>query len=150
MTGTILKNNIFFNEQSFASGTTSRAYSVYVPSGFVLEINNNDYYGVSTSPTVYTVGYNGTNQTTLANWQTATGQDAMSLSLNPSFTSDTDLHIVANECINQGGMPVTGVTLDYDGGTSDANLPDIGADEFIGNNAALTFSKPPELHLMMG
>ncbi len=140
--GTVLKNNIFFNEQSFSLGTTSRAYSVYVPTGFVFaDINNNDYFGISTAPTVYTVGFNGVNQLTLADWEAAYPADALSLNINPTFTSDTDLHIVSNECINQGGMPVAGVTVDYDGMARNATRPDIGADEFNGTDVTFAFTE---------
>src|SRR5207237_479387 len=67
---------------------------------------------------------------TLANWQAATGQDANSLAVNPSFISTTDLHITGPASpVNNAGTPVTGFTTDFDGDTRDATTPDIGADE---------------------
>ncbi len=141
VTGTILKNNIFFNEQNFSVATGS-VYSVYVPSGYVFaEINNNDYFGSSTATTNYYVGYYGSNKPTLADWKLSSGQDGMSINLNPLFTSNTDLHIVSNECLNQGGMPVAGVTVDYDGMARDAVRPDIGADEFTGTDVTFAFTE---------
>jgi hypothetical protein len=45
-----------------------------------------------------TLGQNaGSDYTTLSGWQTATSQDAHSLTTNPFFKSATDLHVVGEE-----------------------------------------------------
>jgi len=73
----------------------------------------------------------------LAAWQTATSQDANSISANPEFISDTDLHITAGSTVVAGmGVTIATVPTDIDGDTR-LNPPDIGADEFGG---AATFS----------
>lgn len=72
---------------------------------------------------------NTTTFATLANWQAAmTGQDANSLSTDPSYTSSTDLHVNA-PLLNAAATPLAWVTVDIDN-QARAITPDIGADEF--------------------
>ncbi|MBK9336183.1 MAG: hypothetical protein IPM98_06205 [Lewinellaceae bacterium] len=71
----------------------------------------------------------GTFYTTLAAWQSATGFDANSLSINPLFVSATDLHC-AQTALDSAGIYLPEVPDDIDGAVRDANYPDIGADEF--------------------
>jgi parallel beta-helix repeat protein len=74
----------------------------------------------------------------LANWRTASAVDANSISADPIFTSNTDLH--SNQTLmNNAGQVTALVTTDYDGQSRCPNggcpgttaNPDIGADEFI-------------------
>lgn len=51
-----------------------------------------------------------------------------SVSLNPGFVSDRDLHLLPAN-LNNIGTPVS-ITTDFDGQSRSATTPDIGADEF--------------------
>ena len=57
------------------------------------------------------------------------GFDLHSISREPEFISDTDLH-TRDAWISNKGMPLTQVTTDIDGESRDLTHPDIGADEY--------------------
>ncbi|MEJ2545484.1 MAG: FG-GAP-like repeat-containing protein, partial [Calditrichaceae bacterium] len=61
--------------------------------------------------------------------QTESTMDANSLSIDPGFTSDTDLHI-ASETLDGAGTPIAEVDVDIDYQNRHPLHPDIGADEF--------------------
>ncbi len=67
----------------------------------------------------------------LSEWQTASGFGSNSVSSNPNFVSNTDLH-TSNVLFNEAATPLPEVTDDIDGEPRDATNPDIGADEFTG------------------
>ncbi len=85
------------------------------------------------------LGTSGTNYSTFANWQ-ATGKDANSKNVAPTFTSSTDLHLtsVSGNLTSFGGTgtPIATVTTDFDCQTRDAVIPDLGFDEFAAKNDA--------------
>ena len=86
----ILKNNNFINLSSDA--TSINNHVLYLPnttaaSGFVMDYNN--YYTVGSY-----LGYVGSNITNLTLWKTAIGQDANSMSINPTFFNSQTLDIV--------------------------------------------------------
>jgi len=112
------RNNIFANTQ-----TTGTRYGVYsqAPANVFAAIDYNDYFAQN-------VGFLGSTRTTLADWQTATGQDANSKAVDPLFVSPTNLHLQPTSTLLGMGVSGTGVTTDIDGQTRD-NPPDIGADE---------------------
>lgn len=130
-------NNIVVN-----NNTGTGTYAMYSQTNSIwtnATINRNDYL----APNSGNVGfYNGANQTTLANWQAATGQDANSFNAAPNFVSANDLHITtAPTPLESGGAPtsVTLVTNDIDNQlrpgpvgsvNGGATNPDMGADEF--------------------
>ncbi|MCX6256518.1 MAG: GEVED domain-containing protein [Bacteroidia bacterium] len=116
--GIVVKNNIFSN---VAGGYAS--YIDNVTTGW--SMNNNDYYTTGSN-----IGYWGSAYPTLAAWQTATGQDAASLNVNPFFVSNTNLHTF-NGILNALATPMAEVTTDIDGDARDPLTPDIGADEFV-------------------
>ncbi|MBP6334726.1 MAG: T9SS type A sorting domain-containing protein [Bacteroidia bacterium] len=66
---------------------------------------------------------------TLADWKIASGKDANSVSANPVFASNTDLHAFSSG-MNDAGIHLVGVTTDIDGEVRSVTTPDIGADEF--------------------
>jgi len=113
------KNNIFSNLRS--SGGTGKHYSIFVGNP-PLTSDYNDFYSVA-GPLTH---YNSVDQSNLAAWKTATGQDAHSLSTDPLFVSSTDLH--PQQPLLVAGTPVTGITTDYAGNTR-ATVPTIGAYE---------------------
>ncbi len=119
-----LYNNILANAS--VAGVTSKRYCIY-RSGGTLFSNHNDLY-IATGTNNFTGFYNA-DQTSLAAWRTATGnQDMNSIASDPAFASNTDLHTIS-PLLNAAGYPVTGIVFDIDGDTRDLNYPDIGADE---------------------
>ncbi|HEY1047883.1 MAG TPA: GEVED domain-containing protein, partial [Bacteroidia bacterium] len=111
--------------------------------GAALRINTVSFYPTCDYNNLYTTGaniayLNTTAQATLANWQSASSRDAASISTNPVFTSNTNLHSNA-AAMDNAGQASSLVTTDIDnqprcpngscpGSTSN---PDIGADEYI-------------------
>lgn len=109
-------NNIFSN--------TGGGYAILSDS--VITSNYNDLYSTGVSlAQIDTVDYSS-----LSSLSSATGMETHSLSIDPMFVSDTNLHV------NQGALsgvalPLLEVQQDIDGEIRDILTPDIGADEFI-------------------
>lgn len=122
-----IKNNIIVSGAiGFASYCINRAGT----SG-TLTSDYNDFYCVD-AVNGYVGMWNSVATQTLGAWQTASSQDANSLSVNPLFTSFTDLHLSTNTSPVVGkGTPIEGVNKDIDNETRDVP-PEIGADEFPG------------------
>ncbi len=122
-----VRNNIFANG-IVSTGGAAKAYALYSAAANTAfsQINHNDYY---VSGTQGVLGYLGGDLTSLANLSSATGQDAASISANPIFAADNDLH-ASGLALNAAATPIAGITLDIDGATRNASTPDIGADEF--------------------
>ncbi|MEX0966559.1 MAG: right-handed parallel beta-helix repeat-containing protein [Bacteroidia bacterium] len=76
----------------------------------------------------------------LADWQQGTLEGTNSVSVNPGYVNDTDLH-ASSSVLNGTGKIVSGVPLDIDKETR-GTPPDIGADEFSGScpGAVITFT----------
>ena len=118
--------------------------------------NNNDFYAGTPSATnlIYSDG-TSTAQTISAYKSgaftagTIAPRDSASISENPPFLSTTGssanfLHIdttIATQ-LESGGIPIAGITDDFDGDTRNVSTPDIGADEFNGILLDLT---PPTI-----
>lgn len=66
----------------------------------------------------------------LSDWQSASIQDANSMSIDPQFSAVYDLH-PANPALDNRGTPLAGITTDIDGNPRDAVNPDIGAYEYF-------------------
>lgn len=126
-----IRNNIFANTQT--GGATAR-YSIYSANTNAIfsNIDNNDYY--STGPNL---GFIGGTRATLTDIQTGFGSNNNSVNILPAFVSSTDLHVTTANCnLDDRGTPVS-VTTDIDGATRDAEMPDIGADEFTSVNSGI-------------
>ncbi|MCK4664138.1 MAG: T9SS type A sorting domain-containing protein [Bacteroidales bacterium] len=111
-----IKNNILYNKNG---GYCLKIYTTNIT------IDYND---------IYTTGailghWNGTDCADLTEWQTASSQDANSISYNPDYISNTDLHTNSLH-LNNVGVPIAEVITDIDGEARNASTPDIGADEF--------------------
>ena len=135
-------NNSVYNGRTNGIGGTGKHYAVYVSNtvSTTLEMNNNDYFSDGSGGVL---GYWGTaDQATLTDWQTASSQDANSVSGNPQYISAENLHIPAGTVtvLESAGTPIAGITTDIDGETRHASKPDIGADEFAGINPASILS----------
>ncbi|MFL6334266.1 MAG: Ig-like domain repeat protein [Pyrinomonadaceae bacterium] len=131
-------DNIFWNARSNASGAGKNyAYAIAgtAPNPAGLTSNYNDLFASGTGG--FVGQFNALDQATLANWQAATGQDANSISVNPSFVNPNgsattgDLHVQGGSPVLGAGTPVAGITNDFDNDPRDA-VPDIGADEIVG------------------
>ncbi|MBK9290015.1 MAG: hypothetical protein IPM52_00030 [Bacteroidetes bacterium] len=125
-----IRNNIFVNTINKTSYTNT-SYSIYSVPTSISTINYNDYYG---SGSQYVLGYLSSNQTTLSAWQTATSQDANSISTDPLFASATNLAPQAGSPVLFAGTPITGITTDIDGVERSSTNPSIGAYELENGN----------------
>ena len=152
LSGTTQNYDIVFNSVHITSGsaTAGRALSMLNTTGSNIRVINNILYNSGVGYAIYvsaqaalvesdynnlivngsTLGFWGSNQSTLANWQAASGKDSNSLSVDPGFYSPTDLH-VSSSILKNTGIPFPGVTTDIDGDQRDSLNPDIGADEFV-------------------
>ncbi|MBL7746319.1 MAG: lamin tail domain-containing protein, partial [Chitinophagaceae bacterium] len=152
------QNNIFMNARSNAT-TGGKHYAVRVagttPNPAGLNLNNNDYF-VSGTGGVFGF-FNSADVASLAAWQTAVGQDALSLNVDPLYIAPTastpDLHITSGTTtLESAAAAVAGITVDFDnqtrpGAPSGSNSgagPDIGADEFDGINPNLCTGTPAQ------
>ena len=124
-----MKNNAVFNARSNSGGTASH-YGVYFNNIVgTLALNYNDYYANGTGSVLGFWGAANTN--TLADWQTASTQDANSISIDPKYTSTNDLHINTSfNNVDGKGTYLASVPTDIDGNTRNVTTPDIGADEY--------------------
>ncbi|MBL4656961.1 MAG: hypothetical protein JKX73_03095, partial [Flavobacteriales bacterium] len=112
-----LNNNVFVN--------TGGGYAIYIDYTSSISVSNfNNFYVTGTN-----LGYWVGNRINLAAWTAANAKDGNSVSLDPAFVSNFDLHSCAVGLSN-AGTPVAGVTVDIDGAPRDLSFPDIGADEF--------------------
>lgn len=151
LTGIDVRNNILSNTHS--SGTTSIAHvSIWLPSGGTsamnLTLNNNDYrFGTdaarqgagqagTTAGTNFFTTFDPTMTTPASNLRSysnilnAAGNDTLSLSVDPSFNSDTDLHILGTSLVLNLGATIASVTDDIDGDARPLEaVYEIGADE---------------------
>ncbi len=118
-TGYIVNNNILSN---LRTGGTGSHYSIYVATAGSFVSNLNNFYTAGTA-----FGFYGVAKANFAAWQ-AIPMDLGSLNVNPTFTSNTDLHTTV-QAFNNLGVAVTGITTDLANATR-TNPPDIGVYEF--------------------
>ena len=127
------QNNIFINNRSNDTNT-GKHYSVYL-SGMTGLTNNYNIY--LASGTGGFLGFLTADRTTLADWKTATTQNANSINADPCLNNATgttpDLHLT--NCGGSGspaeaaGVTIATITDDIDGETRSSLSPnDIGAD----------------------
>jgi len=90
--------------------------------------SESDYNNMITAGTIMAL-FKDTPITSLAIWRSATGFDTHSLSVDPEFVSDTDLHSTSAN-LNEAGIPRSETNIDIDGEPRSLLRPDIGADEF--------------------
>jgi hypothetical protein len=117
-------NSINIENNIFANQSLGYAYYINTP-GAVGTSDYNDLYNTGTN-----LAYWGGDRTDLAALQAASGKDTNSLSANPVYYSNTNLHAQAAE-VDSAATPLAEVTDDIDGDPRDDTFPDIGADEFV-------------------
>ena len=143
-----LRNNIFVNTSTANGAAFTVAYrrSTTTLTSYGSTSNNNDFYAGTPSATNL-IFYDGTNSDqTLSAYKTrVASRDSASVTENPPFLSTTGtnanfLHINTTSAtqLESGGIPVSGITADFDGDTRNATTPDVGADEFAGIAADFT------------
>lgn len=116
--GIKLLNNIFAN--------TGGAFCVRINApAAITRSNYNNLYSVATQNWGW---WNGT-IANLAMWKSASGVDTNSVSINPGFTSPSDLHVSSIPMDNLG-TPIPIIPDDFDWETRSLTTPDIGADEY--------------------
>ncbi|MDO7848805.1 T9SS type A sorting domain-containing protein [Hymenobacter sp. M29] len=129
-----VRNNIF----SIIGGTGLAATPLYAHYTTLTTytgstLNYNDLYVTVGATGVARIGrLNAVDATTLADWRTATGQEANSVSVDPQFVQTTTAPYnltPAAAALNGVATPITSVTVDYTGATR-GTTPDIGAYEF--------------------
>jgi parallel beta-helix repeat protein len=118
-------SNIDMQNNILSTPTTS-GYAIYYSSSTLSNITSdyNNFYAPNSN-----LGYYGSAIIDLASWQTTTSQDANSVSIDPGFVSNSNLHIIGPN-MNEVGTPIASVTDDIDGDLRSATIPDIGADEY--------------------
>ena len=132
-----VRNNIFRNGSTETSGGSSsygKAYGIMIsiPTQGFSALNNNDYFIDGYNGTLGEYYQNGTGIInefpTLASWQLYTGQEANSVSVDPVFTSPTNV-MPTTTAMSKAGVYIPSLPTDYAGITR-TNPPDIGAYEF--------------------
>lgn len=120
-TGNIIKNNILITENGYSISLNTSAQG-YIESDYNILWRSSD-----SAVSCYRYTYGDIN--TLASWQSIINDASHSVSIDPKITSNTDLHL-KKQSINNLGIPLAEVTVDFDGELRDTQNPDIGADEF--------------------
>ncbi len=130
-----IRNNILKNSAQPSSGTpASLSFAIIVNGNPSIGImDKNDFFVDGVGPNIGV--YNFVNQTTLANWQSATGKDALSLNVNPVFVSASDLR-PTSAALNNNGTFIPTVPTDI-AGVMRNDPSDMGAYEF-GNDPFVT------------
>lgn len=110
------RNNILMNARS--GGTTGKHYAIKIPGLSGLTIDFNNYF----APSGVLGSFSGVDKSTLANWQTATTQDANSLNLDPLFSSDFIITATLP------GVQISAISTDF-AGIARGVVPSMGARE---------------------
>lgn len=137
--GFICQNNNLLNNIMVNSGG---GYSIYVADNTNVPFTLSDHNNFLTSGT--NIGYWQSlgDQQTLIDYQTASGMEINTVSIDPGFVSNVDLHCT-NPLMSKLGMPVlhtsTPVAYDIDGDIRSTVAPDIGADEYSVIDLAMVY-----------
>ncbi len=118
------KDNIISNKRVNGAGGAGRHYALADISSSNLASDNNDVF--SSSPS--TTGLWGTTDCDFSTWKSLSAGDGHSVSVDPNYASNTDLHTQRSE-LNNAGMAIPDITTDFSG-VLRGNPPDIGAYEF--------------------
>ncbi len=163
--------HVYFNN-AFTAGTNATGHHAFeLVSGDTIDVKDNvfvanagrAFQNILVTPPVVTSDYNDlvTAGSTLGQWnnvayadlpawQSGTGFDTSSKSIDPQFVSTTDLHVLA-DTLDGAGIPAGGIAEDFDGDSRNVATPDIGADEIGTNeNDAGAFAVMPAMPFARG
>lgn len=123
-----VRNNAFVNTRSNGTGTGNH-FAIVISNTVVTTqtLNFNAYFHSGTGGVLGL--FNTTNQTTIADWRTASAGDANSINSDPGFQSATDLRPTLGSPALGAGTPIGTVTTDFAGNARSATAPAIGAYE---------------------
>jgi hypothetical protein len=142
--------NLYYNSINIVGGSATAGRALYVTGGSNISLLNNNlvnsglgyaYYNGTTTAIVQseynniysvsgsTYAYWGSGAANLASLQVISGKDLNSISTDPVFISNSDLH-VNGVGLDGKATPVAEITDDIDGDIRNLVAPDIGADEF--------------------
>jgi hypothetical protein len=114
------RNNVLVNARS-TTGGSSLHYALYIPNtGGTLTCDYNNYFVSGTGGGV--LGFFGSNKTTAAIVSGQTGNDANSISTNPSFVSTGTTASGYAPTVPGTGATGTGITVDYNGNSRPASV----------------------------
>ncbi len=137
----VVNNNVVSNKYpGFYEGTS------------VIYSDHNNFYSTGSQYGYANISAVTTNFTTQLALTAATLKDSNSVSVDPDFISNTNLHVYTS-AVNNLGIPVSLVKDDIDGQPRNATTPDIGADEFspLPVDLAITaFIEPSNLYAQAG
>jgi len=136
-----IRNNIIVNNLGLSGGTGMGSAAVFAQnnSSQFENINYNNYYtNASGSGGNYIGRIGSTNYTTISAWQTATGDDASSITADPGYTSASNLLPDASDpnswYVNGTGVQIASVSEDFTETSRSVvvstGAPDLGAYEF--------------------
>ncbi|MBL7741540.1 MAG: gliding motility-associated C-terminal domain-containing protein [Chitinophagaceae bacterium] len=136
-TGLRYNNNIV----TISRGGTAAKHAIYMGTATTTFTSNRNNFYIDPATSNAFVGFLNANQATLANWQTASSQDANSLSVDPLYSNAPAGNLQPNfaPLDNQGAPVLPAVTTDINSALRNATTPDIGAWEF----AVLPCTTPP-------
>ncbi len=126
-----MKNNIAINKRT--GGNVNHIGFAFVPTTVptTIDINYNDYFA-SASPNSYAVFWQTTGYNNINDYKTAVSpHEQNTIFKDVSFASSTNLHLVApsDGDPDLAGIPISGITTDFDGQLRDLVFPYRGADE---------------------
>jgi hypothetical protein len=98
-----------------------------------------DYNNIYSSDTSFCRWNSNKSTENLLEWQNLTKLDSHSVSVNPFFVSEQDLHS-DSKYLDSAGTPLSQIVNDIEGETRNPVNPDIGADEFILFNRDVTIT----------
>ncbi len=145
----VIKNNAIHNNlYSSKSAVTLKNAAISIPTSFSWGTGGSNYNGLyrlvdSSRQNTGNIGAalaGGTFYAGLSDWQTASSQDANSVSGNPLFNSTINLQPGVGSALIAAGTPISGITIDYLGVTRSASTPTIGAYEESGDFVPPTIS----------
>lgn len=126
--GIVLKDNIFRNS-IVNTAASAYAYAIYSDNDKTAfaSIDYNDYFPSGSQGTLLGYCYNSGAASTIAAWRTITGKDVHSISADPLFTSEYDLHLDNSSPARFTGTPVAGITTDFENVARPESNPTMGA-----------------------
>ncbi len=126
-----IRNNILINQQTAGSTRFAFYTNEATNQNDFTHLDYNDYVSsqhIGSWGSFYT---NANIRTNLSSFRTASGKDQNSISVAPSFVSDTNLRLAAEVSgFDNEGLFLTGYETDIDFQERSTTAPDMGADEF--------------------